>query len=116
MSIPRTWAGIDAAALHASVPLATFTHPSIPVPRPSPVRVALRFLGHWLVHSAVLGLAVLCIAAAVHWLALGRWLLDGLTADTVVRFSIAYAALCAHIGAVLTLALGRIGRGGPRHG
>lgn len=115
MSIPRSWSAIDTAALHASVPLATFTQPSVAVQRPSAAGVALRFLGRWITHSIVLAVVVLVLASAMHYAALGRWLLDGLTADTVVRFSIAYAALCVHIGAVLTLALGRIGCGGARH-
>lgn len=116
MSIPRSWSAIDAAALHANIPLATFTQPSVAVPRPSAARVAVRFLARWIAHSIVLAVVVLVLASAMHYATLGRWLLDGLTADTVVRFSIAYAALCVHIGGILTLALGRIGRGGPRHG
>jgi hypothetical protein len=117
VSLRRSWGAIDIAALQSNVPIASFIAPTVAQEKPSRTRIAVRFLGRWIVNSAVLALSVLAIAAVLHWIALGRWLLDGLMPDTVLRFVAFHVALCLHMGLLLTVTLSRIDRrGGARHG
>lgn len=114
MNAPRTLPRI--ATLHASVPLATFTQPSVAVQQTGRAAAALRFLARWMVCALTLVLAVLVLALVAHRVLTGRSLLDGLMPETILAFLVYLGVLCLNVGFVLALMLNRIGRrGGKRY-